>query len=112
MNNYIGLKYGRVRNTEFDETFLKNNAIVLSELETLLDEMHKGGWNIGGKSYLLIGELTLEEKNETTEKLCKILDLFFDMGVEIYNEWECRTHTTKESYRKYLFDYNKQEVPA
>ena len=108
-NNTIGLKYGRVRGMWLDDSFQSENSALLSELDKLLDEMHKGGWNFLGKSYLFIGELTLEEKNETTSELCKILDTFFDMGVEIYNEWECKMHPTKDCYREYLYNYNKAE---
>ena len=103
MANAIELKYGRVRNFWLDNEFTAKNEDIVNAVLDYTNFMAVNGWNMSG---LKLVEFTAEMQTGITETLCKLIDVLFDLGVEIYNGWECKTHTSKECYRNYLHGYN------
>lgn len=106
MNNQIGLKYGRVRNFWIDDSFKEENTDILHAILDYTNFMAVNGWGITNKKLV---DFTQSERTAITETLCKMLDVLFDMGVSIYNEWECKMHESKECFREYLHGFNKKE---
>lgn len=100
--SYIGLKFGTIKCWNFDEFFCKDNKCLIDNLNDLYDEMYSGCASVFHSS----------EKNknnkEIKNRLCDLLDKFFDCGVQIYNAFDDKTYRTKKSYRKYLLTYGEE----
>lgn len=102
MSNYIGLKFGTIKEWRFDKDFYNNNKKKVDEFNDFYDKLYKNCIDVFSAS-----EKTRNDE-ETKNKLCDILDIFFDLGCEIYNCFENKKYKNKNSYRKYVLDYEKE----
>lgn len=100
--NYIGLKFGNIKCWHFEENFCKDNKSLVDNLNNLYDEMYSGCLCVFHASEKNKGNIDIKTR------LCDLLDKFFDLGVEIYNDFDNKRYKTKKSYRKYLLTYGEE----
>ena len=101
--SYIGLKFGNIKCWNFDKEFSNDNKELIHNFNELYDRMFDGCCCM----------FQAEEKNKGNksikEELCEQLDKFFDLGVEIYNDFDNKKYKTKKSYRNYLMTYGEEQ---
>lgn len=102
MENYIGLKFGIIKNWNFNKEFYDKNKKEVEQLNKFYDNLYEQCHDVFTAS-----EKTKRE-NDLKNKICDILDIFFDLGCEIYNCFENKAYKNKQSYRKYILNYGKE----
>lgn len=102
MKNYIGLKFGTIKVWSFDKDFYNNNKEKIDVFNNFYDKLYKNCKDVFSASEKIKREI------DTKKKICDILDVFFDLGCEIYNCFENKKYKNKNSYRKYVLNYGKE----
>ena len=100
--SYIGLKFGTIKCWNFEETFYKENKKLIHEFNNFYNKLFEKCCDMFSASEKIKREETLKTE------LCNRLDTFFDLGCEIYNDFDGKTYKTKKSYRKYILNYGKE----
>ena len=101
-NCIICLKGGLIKSYWFNDNFIEEHEEIFNELGIIFDEIYKNDCCVYGASE------TNKDNINLKIKLCDILDKFFDLKIEIMNGWDNKIYKSKESYRKYILTYGKE----
>lgn len=99
----IVLKGGILKSYHFSDEFISKNQTLFNELEKIWDKLYEC-------DCCVFGAVERHKNNDDLKnKLCDILDKFFDLNVEIMNGWDDKTYKNKEDYRNYISTYGKEK---
>lgn len=102
MENYIGLKFGTIKEWYLNKNFCDIHKKEVKQLNKFYDNLYKKC------TCVFTASEKTKKDNDLKNKMCDILDIFFDLGCKIYNCFENKTYKNKQSYRKYILDYGKE----
>lgn len=101
-NGYIGLKWGTLKCWHFSKEFCNKNKDLVKEFDAFYDSLYENTCcAIGSSEYI-------KDKENLKHDLINYLNKFYDLGVEIYNDFDNEKYKTKNSYKKYILEYGKE----
>ena len=97
--NYIILKGGLIKAYWFDDEFYNENKDLVDKFSNIFDEIYR-------KDCCVFGA-TITNKNNTKlkKKICKILKVFFDMGIQIENGFTDEDYLNFKDIEDYILNY-------
>lgn len=101
-NCYIVLKGGIIKGYWFTNKFINENNILFKKLENIYDAFYKN-------DCCVYGAVRSNKNNDNLKiKLCKILDKFYDLDVEITNGFDNKIYKNKNDYKNHILSYGKE----
>lgn len=103
-DSYILLKFGTLKGWHFSEEFCKNHKEQVEMINSFYDdELYKN------HSCVFTASEEIKHREDLKKKLCDILDIFFDLGCKIENNFDNKPYKTKDKYRRYILNYGKED---
>nr|DAT76260.1 MAG TPA: hypothetical protein [Caudoviricetes sp.] len=102
MENYIGLKFGVIKERIFCKDFQEKNKKEIEQLNVLYNKLYEKSMSVFSASK------NAKSDNNLKNEMCNILDKFYDLGCKIYNSSYNKEYTSKKSYRDYILNYGKE----
>lgn len=95
---YIRLKYGILKSYYFTDEFIKENEQLIKELDEVWEDLYK-------QDICVFGAVeTHKENKDIKERIFNIVEKFFNLNIEITNDFTEETYKTIEDIRKYLLE--------
>lgn len=100
--SYIALKGGILKSFYLSDNFIKNHKDLFIQLEKIWDKIYQNDCCVFGATQ------THKNNDNLKIELCDILDKFFDLKVEISNNFDNKIYKKKEDFRNYILNYGKE----
>lgn len=101
-NCAIFLEGGLIKGSLFSDKFIKNNKKLVNDFNNIFDEIYKNDY------FISCAINSHKNNNDLKNRLCDILDLMYDLNIEIKNAWDGKIYKNKNDYRKYILEYGKK----
>lgn len=93
---YIRLKFGILKSYYFTDEFIENNKELIKELDDVWEDLYK-------KDICVFGAVeTHKENKDIKERIFNIVEKFFNLNIEISNDFTEKTYTSIEQIKEYL----------
>lgn len=98
---YILLKWGSLKGYNFSDEFYDKNTDLVLELNNIWNEIYENHCSATG------GSEEVHKNKELKNKLCNILEKFFNLNIEISNNWDNTIYTNFEDIKNYILNYGE-----
>ena len=99
MENFVILKWGRLKAYNFSDKFYNKNKEIVEEFVNVWDEIYKNHCSATG------GSEEVQKNKELKNKMLNVLEKLFNLGVPIENGWDDTYYNNFNEIKDYILNY-------